>query len=391
MNRKHLIWLIPLAVGLMFVIALYIPNSLPVNSDFGAIYYTDLGLVHGVHIYDLPAAGAFAARSLGIAPEKFFLPRFPYPPWYALSTFYLGLMPMKPAATLWFELNLVMLFISVRLLTAEWSPRMKLISFLLGLCFLPVLGTLSVGQYDFPVLLGMALLVHSLRKENVFYITLAAILLTFKPHVGGLVLLSMLLYLFLRKDDFGRRALRSILWAGAGLFILGFLADPGWPISYPAMLLGYQNQGNVSSCSECANWPIWLSRWFFDGSLASAARIAMALLVMLVLCFSTVHRALAKSAILLVLSALLTTLLASPYLYNYDYLLLLVPLALLFRKDEPLPGKITIFLCYLSPTIAIAVWGRAGNLSLLIVTLVLAAIHYMHAYELSMVVEASNP
>ena len=100
-------------------------------------------------------------------PEKFFLARFPYPPWYALSTFYLGWMPAKAAATLWFELNLVMLFLSVWLLTDGWPGRWTLIAFPLALFFLPVLGALSVGQYDFPVLLGTSLLIYSLRKENV--------------------------------------------------------------------------------------------------------------------------------------------------------------------------------------------------------------------------------
>jgi hypothetical protein len=82
-----------------------------------------------------------------------------------LSTFFLGLLPAKVAATLWFELNLVMLFLSVWLLTDGWSGRLRLIAFPLALFFLPVLGALSVGQYDFPVLLGTTLLIYSLRKH----------------------------------------------------------------------------------------------------------------------------------------------------------------------------------------------------------------------------------
>src|SRR4026209_535927 len=156
-----------LSVGIMLAIALYVPNSLPVHSDFSAIYNTDLALVTGVPIYDLAAVETIAVEASGIPPEKFFLARFPYPPWYALSTFYLGLMPAKAAATLWFELNLVMLFLSVWLLTDGWPGRWRLIAFPLSLFFLPVLGALSVGQYDFPVLLGASLLIYSLRKETV--------------------------------------------------------------------------------------------------------------------------------------------------------------------------------------------------------------------------------
>src|ERR1051325_5500393 len=195
----------------MLAIALYVPTSLPANSDFSALYNTDLALVHHIPIYDIPKVEAFAAARSGISAEKFFLARFPYPPWYALSTFYLGLLSPQSAATLWFEINLLILFLSIWLLTDGWSGRLRLIAFPLGLFFLPVLGALAVGQYDFPVLLGTALLIYSLRKENVALTTLGAVLLTFKPHVGALILLAVLIYLMARRSSFGRSAIRSIL------------------------------------------------------------------------------------------------------------------------------------------------------------------------------------
>src|SRR6185503_20842382 len=114
----------------------------------------------------------------------------------------------KAAAALWFELNLVMLFLSIWFLTDGWSPRLRLIAFPLALFFLPVLGALSVGQYGFPVLLGTSMLIYSLRKENVALTTLGAVLLTFKPHIGALILVSALIYLFLSRSSFGRHALR---------------------------------------------------------------------------------------------------------------------------------------------------------------------------------------
>ena len=85
----------------MLAIALYFPNSLPVNSDFSAIYNTDLALVHRIPIYDLEKVEALAVQYVSIPVEDFFLARFPYPPWYALSTFYLGLMNARSAGTLY--------------------------------------------------------------------------------------------------------------------------------------------------------------------------------------------------------------------------------------------------------------------------------------------------
>src|SRR5687768_1043043 len=203
MKRNLLIFLLITAIAItMLAIAIYVPNSLPAHSDFSALYNTDLALVNRVPIYDIPNVEALAQQHSGISLEKFFLARFPYPPWYALSTFYLGLFPAKAAATLWFELNLMMLFLSVWLLTEGWPGRWRLIAFPLSLFFLPVLGALSVGQYDFPVLLGTSLLIYSLHKENVWLTTLGMVLLTFKPHIGALILLSILIYIFVGRSNF---------------------------------------------------------------------------------------------------------------------------------------------------------------------------------------------
>jgi len=359
----------------MFMIALYVPNSLPVNSDFSAIYNTDLALVNRIPIYDLPNVEVLAQQHSGIPAQNFFLARFPYPPWYALSTFYLGLMPARAGATLWFELNLVMLFLSIWFLTDGWSGRLRLIAFPLGLFFLPVLGALSVGQYDFPVLLGTSLLIYSLRKENVALAAIGTVLLTFKPHIGALILLSVLGWLIGRRGSFGRRVTRPLISAGVMLFAASFLADPAWLSSYPKMLLNYQSEGNVTACSECASLPVWLSRWFFDGSLSTAIRIALVLLIILLILFYFVRSSLLSSEFLLT-AALLTTLLVSPYLYNYDFLLLLVPFAVLARSDNLLQ-IIIVLICYFIPSFALLLLGRAGNISLILVTFVLIALLYV--------------
>jgi hypothetical protein len=155
----------------------------------------------------------------------------------------------------------------------------------------------------------------------------------------------------------------------AFLFIIGFLADPAWIISYPKMLLSYQNEGNVAGCSECTSLPVWLSRWLLDGSLSNAGWIALALLVLFAILLYFLRSSF-QSHELLLSAALLVTLLVSPYLYNYDFLLLLVPFATLMRKSSFFPG-IIILLCYLVPTFALIVYGRDGNISLLLVSFVM--------------------
>lgn len=374
-------------VSLMLAIALYVPTSLPAHSDFSALYNTNLALVNRIPIYDLEAVEEIAVGASGIPPDKFFLARFPYPPWYALSTFYLGLLPAQAAATLWFEVNLVMLFLSIWLLTDGCSGRLRLFAFPFALFFMPVLGALSVGQYGFPVLFGASILIFSLRYKKIALITLGAVLLTFKPHIGALILLSALIYLIVSRNNFGRRTMRSVLWAGVFLFIIGFIADPAWIVSYPKMLFNYQGEGNVASCSECASLPVFLARWFFDGSLEKAAAIAVLLLVVLVGIFFMLRKVLLKSPELLIASALLVTLLVSPYLYNYDFILLLVPFAVLARMDG-ITQKIVVIVCYLLPTFAILSLGRDGNSSLLVVTVLLASLLYISARNLQVDVPA---
>lgn len=370
MKRPLLILLIVIAIAfIMFVVAVYVPTALPAHSDFSALYNTDLALVNRVPIYDLPKVEALAQQHSDLPPENFFLARFPYPPWYALSTFYLGLLPAKVAATLWFELNLTMLFLSVWLLADGLSGRARLIAFPLALFFFPVLGALSVGQYDFPILLGTSLLIYSLRKENVVLTTLGIVLLTFKPHVGALILLSVLGWLFASRNDFGRRVIRSTAMAAGFLFLLGFLADPAWIISYPKMLLNYQTEGNVAGCSECTSLPVWLSRWLLDGSLSSATWIALTLLILFGILFYFLHSYFRSHELVLTV-ALLVTLLVSPYLYNYDFLLLLVPFAVLAGKTS-LGQIVLVILCYLIPTFALILYGRDGNISLIIVSVVM--------------------
>jgi hypothetical protein len=80
--------------------------------------------------------------------------------------------------------------------------------------------------------------------------------------------------------------------------------------------------------------------------------------------------------VLLITSSLLITLLVSPYLYNYDFILLLVPFAVLVNSPG-IVAKIVIALCYLVPSFAIVIYGRDGNITLNMVTIVLAFIIYL--------------
>jgi hypothetical protein len=56
--------------------------------------------------------------------------------------------------------------------------------------------------------------------------------------------------------------------------------------------------------------------------------------------------------------------------------LLLIPFAVLIR-DGNILQKIIVSICYLVPTFTIAFFGRAGNISLIAVTMVIVALLYL--------------
>jgi len=190
---------------IMLLVALKVSIPLAVNSDFQVLYYTNRGLLRGINVYDQEAKIQMISERVGREIALDFIPQFAYPPWFALSTFYLGLFPIQSAAILWFELNLLLLFLSVWFLTEGWKPLYRLLAFPLAMMFYPVLGMLAIGQYDFPVLLGASMLIYSIEHKQPVLTALGMAFLTFKPHLGGLILIAGLIHLFLRRDEFGKR------------------------------------------------------------------------------------------------------------------------------------------------------------------------------------------
>ena len=104
--------------------------------------------------------------------------------------------------------------------------------------------------------------------------------------------------------------------------------------------------------------------------------IAVVILVILVILFYFVRSSLLSPEFLFT-AALLITLLVGPYLYNYDFLLLLVPFAVPAKRGNLLQ-IIIVLICYFIPSFALLLLGRAGNISLILVTIALTVLLYLH-------------
>ena len=403
MNRARLssfifypsVFLLPLSAFCLLIA--FLPLPLPPYLDFQVLYHADLGLLQGIPLYDRAGQAEMIANLAGVAPDHVFVLPFPYPPWYALSTIFLALLPIEVAARLWFGLNLSMLMISVWLLrngnnsasqnsesndSSRWEQSREtlhsvrvlaktLLYYLLAILFVPVLGSLFVGQFIFPVLLGASLLTFSLRRENVPLTALAAALLTFKPHLGGPLAGAALIYLFLRRDDFSHRARTAILVTALLLFAVGFLADPNWPVNYLHSLLGFRDMPGVVSCGLCASLPVALvSLVTGQTSIVPALPLGAALFIVLFGALFLFRREVFRTPESLVAASVLVTLLADPYLLNYDFALLLAPLFLLRRAARRVDW-IWLILAYLLPLLLLGLLGRAGSLYLPLAALLL--------------------
>ncbi|HSR21825.1 MAG TPA: glycosyltransferase family 87 protein, partial [Anaerolineales bacterium] len=321
--------------GLALLVIITAASLLPVRPylDFQVLYHANLGVLRGIPLYDQAGQANMIAGLAGVSSDRVFVLPFPYPPWYALSTLWLAQLPIALAARVWFALNLLMLFVCLWLLTSWQSARKgTLLFFVGGLFWLPVLGTLFVGQYALPVLVGAALMIRALSRENPLLVGLAGALLTFKPHLGIVVLILVSVWLARRGDAFGRHALLAMLGASLMLFCAGFLASPDWPANYHRSLLEFREVEGVAACTQCISLAVDAARAV--GRVDQAMIISAVGGALLVGWLLVRRRQLPAAPSSLVAGALLVTLMLSPYLLNYDYLRRLVPFILLARKKR---------------------------------------------------------
>ncbi len=372
------ITLVAIAIPL-FLAALALIPIVPVQPylDFQVLYQTDMGLLRGIPVYDYAAQVQMIAQLARVTPQQVHILPFPYPPWYALITAWLAWLPIDAAARIWFGINLLLLFGSIILLTQGWPLLKRVAAFGLGFFFLPVLGSLLVGQYGFPLLFGAALMSYALRNEKPLLAALAAVLLTFKPHLGALILLAVWIYLWQRKDAFGRRAMRYMLIAGVVLFLVGFFADPAWPVSYTRSLSGFQSDSGVASCDLCAGLPAILGN-SLDRAKGLQIAFAVSAVIFLALLFlwAWKRRETVRHPDALLSVAGLIVLLASPYLLNYDFLLLLVPMAVLAGEKQGIGAWVLLGLAYLLPFPAVWLLSRSGNLVFSLSAIILMSMLY---------------
>ena len=344
------------AVALSFLVDLPIAAA----EDFYQLYASDLAVRYGVGLYDEAAQAALYARVQGLPPESVRAFPWVYPPWYNLATFYLAWMPIREASRLWFYLNFAMLGGGVVLLTAGWPRRRQLAALVAALLFVPSIAVLFIGQLIAPAFLGACACAAGLRRARPGMAGLGLILLSFKPPAGVLIALAGVAWLVTRRRPWSRRALGVALVGGLVLVAGAFALDPTWPADYLGSLLRLGGLEVPALCDSCSSLSQVLARRLTDS--ASGPWIVSGVLAAAIVGVTLWGRhPLWKSGPALIAAAVLLTLLVSPYVRNYDYVMLLVPLMLTVESARGLPAALVIAAAYFIPWLTLIFPGRPGG------------------------------
>lgn len=351
---------VALAFGAAVALSFLVDLPIAAGQDFYQLYASDLAVRYGVGLYDEAAQAALYARMQGLPPESVTAYPWVYPPWYNLATFYLAWMPVREASRLWFYLNFAMLGGGVALLTAGWPRRRRLAALAAALLFVPAFAVLFIGQLVAPAFLGACACAAGLRRARPWMAGVGLILLSFKPPAGALIALAGVAWLATRRRPWSRRALGVAIVGGLVLVAGAFALDPAWPGDYLGSLQRLGGLEVPARCDSCSSLSQVLARRLTDSASGPWA-ISGALAAALVGVTLWRRHPLWKSGPALIAAAVLLTLLVSPYVRNYDYVMLLVPLMLTVESARGAAAGLVTGAAYFIPWLTLIFPGRPGG------------------------------
>lgn len=310
------------------VLLCFAPVKLGATNDFINLYGQSVALRQRLSLYDEGMQTEAVSRLLGVPRGTIALHPNPYPPWYVILFLFLGFFPLHTAARIWFTCNVAMLIGGVVQLTHGLSIRRQFI-FLLGcVMFPPVIGLLVVGQTTMPLILGVGLCYYGFRCEKPFAIASGLFLFTLKPHLGILLFLAVFILSLQRLHYFKRMLLWFAVVFGAAL-VASFVVEPHWMSEMIHALTRWSAVPVNVRRDTCSSLTVELSRQLSLNQMHSLrlGMVNMALAFCALLGMRLSYRKGNIEPILYMAISILLTLLAVPYIRNYDYVLLLVSLA----------------------------------------------------------------
>ena len=286
------------------------------TADFFCLYHGARSLSVGIDPYDEAAwqaatGGSYPDPRGGVAPAP--CPgRYGYPLWTAVALLPLGAVPIEVASSLWMTLSIGAAVFGIR---AAWSAfggtaRYAGIFAVAVVMSQPFWILLISGQLS-GITLGLAggaAWAIARGRERSSGIALA--LLALKPQTSGITIPVVFLHAV---ADRRRRLAASALVTGLVMLLVPFLFVPGWPVEW----LGEIGGRRLRVISQMP------TAWGFAAQTVGNVAWGAAFLAAIIVVTAAIARGRAGPVVVFVLSLPLS-LLATPYGWTYDYLVLAV-------------------------------------------------------------------
>jgi len=263
--------------------------------------------------------------NLGLADNQTFL--YPKPILPLFLPF--GLLPLRLAAIIWLVLTQAAVVISIVLLSRIWPNRRMhyMLPFLFGVfIFRSYLVTLTLGQLGGIILLILTCSLLLWNQEKWFGGGMLFSLITLKPSLGVPLILLASLW-FLRKHIWSY--FFGMASGGGLMLIIGWILDPNWVGKFIEI-------GSAKVIQTFGYHPtLWGLAGYLCGRRVSCTYLVGGLVaaIFTILFLWLTFRILNKCSPQVMLSnSIIFSLLLTPYLWVYDQLFLIIPLAVVTRK-----------------------------------------------------------
>jgi hypothetical protein len=352
-----------------------IPLPIPVVTDFWMLYNTAYGLVRGIYIYDYAAQSSMAHQVFGDLLQDITLPYYVYPPWFVYSFFFLGFFSPDYAARFWFWCNIAMIGTALHLIANGWGFRSKLYAILSTLSWSSIWMLLIVGQFIAPLMLGIALIMFAITHNQLLLLVAGMFLLTYKPHLGGFIFLSVVGWLLFKRYY---KPLKVIIFTHISIGIICLIINPLWLSDYIRTLIGFREQTTFTTCDDCSSGATLLVS-AMTGKADTATALYVGIGIALVGSFiwwlifqsrldTTIEVTVYWSSVLALLSI--------PYVNNYDYAMLLLPFLWFAHTAKHIVTKIFLAIALVMPWVGVLLSNRP------IVAVLLASSAFSMAFAL---------
>jgi hypothetical protein len=310
-------------------------------------------------VYDIAAHRAIEGQA--VAMDNAFLP-FAYPPSYLVPILPFGLLPYWLALLTWISATLGCYLLAIGRLMPQALP--------VAIAFPPVLACGLIGQNGF-LLAAIWIAAIMLLPRRPFIAGLLFGVLALKPHLGILIPIALMASRNWRA--FAGAAIGALGVCATGLALFGMPAWQGFLTMIPLYksltaegLIGWHKMASVYASLRSAGFAAEVG-WAAHAAIAGAAAVSV----------FRIWRGPAEPMLRAATLATATTLI-SPYLYVYDQVLLIVPIAYLWQKGVHQGLIATLFVIPLASVLLTLLPEPGFNPAPLLPVALLVMLHRMY-------------